>query len=163
MEAPTIDYIEHTTDYFDTVSEEIEEGEETDLAYYGSEFYVMPDTTVPVTNSSESIRWVYTIDIDRMCFSVNNGAHFRLRNLPRGGANSKNWIKYLALDGMGTRCTDPCTPAEFVADLYPLKIKPARNGLKAWRITGRRQSFSPSINSMKRPPKIRHVRMTSLW
>lgn len=55
-----------------------------------------------------------------MSFSVDNGAHFQLDNIPRGLIeNNTEWIEYLALDGRGWRCLKPSTPRQLVADLHP--------------------------------------------
>ena len=46
-----------------------------------------------------SIEWTYTIDLDQEVFSVDNGAHFRLKNMPK----NDEWIKALFHDSQGNR------------------------------------------------------------
>ncbi|KAI9769921.1 MAG: hypothetical protein M1840_003630 [Geoglossum simile] len=48
------------------------------------------------------IEWVYTIDLDREVFSVDNGAHFHLDKIPRNDV----WIKAVAMDASGLRTLD---------------------------------------------------------
>lgn len=67
-----------------------------------------------------------------MSFSVDNGAHFRLDNIPRGLIeNNTEWIEYLALDGRGWRCLKPSTPRQLVADLHP-NLKLSAEGLELY-------------------------------
>lgn len=61
-----------------------------------------------------SIEWSYTIDLDQEVFSVDNGAHFRLKNMPR----NDEWIKALFHDSQGNRFLLPhLVPADSVATL----------------------------------------------
>ena len=61
-----------------------------------------------------SIRWAFTIDLDREVFSVDNGAHFRLNHIPR----INEWQKALFLDRHRNRFLLPhLVPAESVATL----------------------------------------------
>lgn len=67
-----------------------------------------------------------------MPFSVDNGAHFRLDNIPRGLIeNNTEWIEYLALDGRGWRCLKPSTPRQLVADLHP-NLRLSTEGLELY-------------------------------
>lgn len=47
--------------------------------------------------------WVYTLDLDREVFSVDNGAHFRLDRV----SGNDNWIEALALDSNSKRLALP--------------------------------------------------------
>ena len=58
------------------------------------------------------IQWIYTIDLDREIFSVNNGAHFRLNRIPVG------WSKALFTDDTGhTFLLPQRVPTESIATL----------------------------------------------
>lgn len=60
------------------------------------------------------IEWTYTIDLDREVFSVDSGAHFRLKHIPR----NDEWIKALFLDTEGNRFLLPqLLPADSIATL----------------------------------------------
>ena len=61
-----------------------------------------------------SIEWTYTIDIDQEVFSIDNGAHFRLKNMPK----MDGWIQALFHDSQGNRFLLPhLVPVESVATL----------------------------------------------
>ncbi|KLO06163.1 hypothetical protein SCHPADRAFT_946329 [Schizopora paradoxa] len=78
-------------------------------------------TWLPVSESSEyglflsrtppligrSATWVYTIDLDRMIYTLDNAIHFDLFRMPRSG----EWTRHLAFDGRGHRCLEPGTSA----------------------------------------------------
>lgn len=58
------------------------------------------------------IQWIYTINLDREIFSVNNGAHFRLNQIPA------EWSKALFTDSRGhTFLLPQLVPTESVATL----------------------------------------------
>ncbi|KAL5480245.1 hypothetical protein ACEPAI_1515 [Sanghuangporus weigelae] len=80
--------------------------------------YRRPSNEAPVNDVN--IRWVYMIDLDRLVFSVDGAAHFKLNSIPRG-EDGQEWIQYLGQDGVGWRCLKPSTPKTHVADveLYP--------------------------------------------
>ncbi|KAL5500881.1 hypothetical protein ACEPAH_9268 [Sanghuangporus vaninii] len=80
--------------------------------------YRRPSSEAPVNDVN--IRWVYTIDLDRLVFSVDGTAHFKLNNIPRR-EDGEEWIRYLGQDGVGWRCLKPSTPKSHIADveLYP--------------------------------------------
>ena len=48
------------------------------------------------------IEWIYTVDLDREIFSVNNGAHFKLEQIPH-----ISWIESLADGGLGDKISLP--------------------------------------------------------
>ena len=48
------------------------------------------------------IEWVYIVDLDREVLSVNNGAHFKLDQIPK-----INWIESLADGGLGDKIALP--------------------------------------------------------
>lgn len=59
------------------------------------------------------IEWVYIIDLDREIFSVNNGAHFKLGQIPH-----INWIEALDNGGLGDKIVLPnLVPEEAIANL----------------------------------------------
>ncbi|KAL5513992.1 hypothetical protein ACEPAG_2753 [Sanghuangporus baumii] len=66
---------------------------------------------------SRSHDYVYVIDLDRLIFSVNDGAFFPLDNIPRGDGGNK-WMAYLALDGDEHVILLPDAPRHFTAGLY---------------------------------------------
>ncbi|KAI9782560.1 MAG: hypothetical protein M1839_004804 [Geoglossum umbratile] len=59
-------------------------------------------SVLPDAGNDLFIEWVYTIDLDREVFSVDNGAHFHLDKIPRDDA----WIKAVAKDANGLRTLD---------------------------------------------------------
>lgn len=59
------------------------------------------------------IEWVYTVDLDRETFSVNNGAHFKLHQVPH-----IDWINSLADGDLGDKISLPgAVPIEALSDL----------------------------------------------
>ena len=59
------------------------------------------------------IEWIYTVDLDREVFSVNNGAHFKLDQVPH-----IDWINSLTSGGLGDQISLPGTiPLEAVTSL----------------------------------------------
>lgn len=59
------------------------------------------------------IEWIYIVDLDREIFSVNNGAHFKLDQVPH-----IDWINSLANGGLGDQISLPGTiPVEAVTSL----------------------------------------------
>ncbi|KAH8113084.1 hypothetical protein DFH11DRAFT_1602959 [Phellopilus nigrolimitatus] len=60
----------------------------------------------------------YTIDLDRMAFSVDDEVHFKLDNIPRGGDNM-SWYYFARSDKYKTKYLWPKVLPEFGADLYP--------------------------------------------
>ena len=59
------------------------------------------------------IEWIYIVDLDREIFSVNNGAHFKLEQVPH-----IDWINSLAKGGLGDRISLPgILPLEAVTSL----------------------------------------------
>ena len=59
------------------------------------------------------IEWIYIVDLDREVFSVNNGAHFKLDQVPH-----IDWINSLADGGLGDKISLPGTiPLEAVTSL----------------------------------------------
>ena len=59
------------------------------------------------------IEWIYIVDLDREIFSVNNGAHFKLDQVPQ-----IDWINSLANGGLGDQISLPGTiPLEAVTSL----------------------------------------------
>ena len=59
------------------------------------------------------IKWIYIVDLDREVFSVNNGAHFKLDQVPH-----IDWINSLASGGLGDQISLPGTiPPEAVTSL----------------------------------------------
>ena len=59
------------------------------------------------------IEWIYIVDFDREVFSVNNGAHFKLDQVPH-----IDWINSLASGGLGDQISLPGTiPLEAVTSL----------------------------------------------
>ena len=89
------------------------------------------------------IEWTYIIDLDRMAFSVDNGAHFALDNIPRGPA-SKDWIQCVGLDCVKKRCMPPWTPLEFIADMHPSIPIPDDDLIAYNTLEGYVQSIEPS-------------------
>ncbi|KAH8112904.1 hypothetical protein DFH11DRAFT_1545444 [Phellopilus nigrolimitatus] len=79
----------------------------------------------------EFVGWIYTLDLDLLVFSVDEGAHFRLNNIPRG-EDGKKWIYYLTTDGCGRHCLRPDTPREYVAMLVA-NVPLAEDGLAHYR------------------------------
>lgn len=99
----------------------------------GEQYACTPGPDAP--QNDIMIEWVYVIDFDRMAFSVDNGAHFRLDNIPRerSGEPNMNWDAYLSLDGKGSRCLRPNTPKEYVADWVP-QVEPSSEGLAVYEV-----------------------------
>lgn len=65
-----------------------------------------------LTSDGDYIEWMYTIDLDREIFSVDNSAHFTLNRIPG------NWIEALFCDILSNRFLLPqLVPAESVATL----------------------------------------------
>ena len=62
--------------------------------------------------NDEYAQWIYTIDLSRLEFVIDNKIFFRLDNIPRGPEGS-DWIGYIQVDGSGIRCMDPLTPKEY--------------------------------------------------
>ena len=59
------------------------------------------------------IEWVYILDLDREIFSVNNGAHFKLEQIPHIA-----WIEALAIGELGDQIVLPGSlPTEALANL----------------------------------------------
>ena len=59
------------------------------------------------------IEWIYTVDLDREIFSVNNGAHFKLDQVPH-----IDWISSLTQGGLGDLISLPgAIPPEAVMSL----------------------------------------------
>ena len=59
------------------------------------------------------IEWIYIVDLDREIFSVNNGAHFKLDQVPH-----IDWINSLANGGLGDQISLPGTiPVKAVTSL----------------------------------------------
>ena len=76
-----------------------------------------PSLLPPLTGSNnlwiESTEWIYTLDLDRQTFTVNNGAHFKLDQVPR-----IDWINSLADGRLGDKIALPGTvPIDAVTDL----------------------------------------------
>ncbi|KLO06064.1 hypothetical protein SCHPADRAFT_946410 [Schizopora paradoxa] len=63
--------------------------------------------------------WIYTIDLDRLIFTIDNSAHFDLFRI-RSNGGAGDWIKYLALDGRGRRCFEPAPPESLLPNLKDL-------------------------------------------
>ena len=71
---------------------------------------VIPSSLPPVVND---IDYIYTVDLDRETFSVNNGAHFKLEQIPH-----IDWIESLADGGLGDQISLPgAVPMEAVTHL----------------------------------------------
>ena len=69
------------------------------------------------------IEWVYTIDLDKEVFTVNNGAHFKLDQIPRGA-----WINAMAHTFVGDTVVLPgSVPKEAIADLVVKPQAPSPN------------------------------------
>lgn len=81
----------------------------TDLpGFMGSQ---LPSLLAPLNDTY--IEWVYTVDLDRETFSVNNGAHFKLDRIPH-----IDWINALANGGLGDKIALPgAVPMEAVRHL----------------------------------------------
>ena len=70
-----------------------------------------PSSLAPLNDTS--IEWIYTFDLDRETFTVNNGAHFKLDQVPR-----IDWINSLANGGLGDKISLPgAVPMEAVTSL----------------------------------------------
>ena len=52
--------------------------------------------------NDEYAQWIYTIDLSRLEFVIDNKIFFRLDNIPRGPEGS-DWIGYIQVDGSGIR------------------------------------------------------------
>ncbi len=71
----------------------------------------LPSLLTPLNDTR--IEWIYTVDLDRETFSVNNGAHFKLDQIPH-----IDWISSLAKAGLGDEVSLPgSVPEEAVTDL----------------------------------------------
>ena len=63
--------------------------------------------------NSRRIEWIYIVDLDREAFSVNNGTHFKLDQIPH-----IDWISSLAKAALGDEVSLPgSVPEEAVTDL----------------------------------------------
>ena len=70
-----------------------------------------PSSIAPVND--DSIQWIYTVDLDREVFTVNNRAHFKLDQVPH-----IDWIRSLANGGLGDTISLPgAVPMEAVTSL----------------------------------------------
>lgn len=70
-----------------------------------------PSSLAPVND--DSIQFIYTVDLDREVFSVNNGAHFKLDQVPH-----IDWIGSLVNVGIGNTISLPgAVPMEAVTSL----------------------------------------------
>ncbi|RAH74688.1 uncharacterized protein BO66DRAFT_467381 [Aspergillus aculeatinus CBS 121060] len=56
--------------------------------------------------------WVYTIDLDKEIFSIDNAVHFRLSSI----ASDRNWTMYLGKDARRRRAPAKWTPSHVLAD-----------------------------------------------
>ena len=71
----------------------------------------LPSFLVPLNDLY--IEWVYILDLDREIFSVNNGAHFKLDQVPH-----INWIEAIAVGELGDQIVLPgALPEEALANL----------------------------------------------
>lgn len=59
------------------------------------------------------LEWVYTIDLDRELFTVDETLHFKMTKIPRSGG----WIKYIGEDGHDRRAFKTFTPKEIIGDV----------------------------------------------
>ena len=59
------------------------------------------------------IEYTYTVDLDREIFSVDDGAHFKLSNVPHG----REWIKYVGQNSRECRVLKRGTPKEIAASV----------------------------------------------
>lgn len=70
-----------------------------------------PSSLAPLNDTW--IEWIYTVDLDRETFSVNNGAHFKLHRVPH-----VDWINSLADGELGDKIILPgSVPMEAVTNL----------------------------------------------
>lgn len=70
-----------------------------------------PSSLAPLNDTY--IEWIYTVDLDRETFSVNNGAHFKLDRVPH-----VDWINSLGNGGLGDKIVLPgAVPMEAVTNL----------------------------------------------
>lgn len=77
-----------------------------------------------------SVEWVYTIDLDREIFSVDNGAHFRLYRV----SGNDDWIKALALDADFSRLALPQYVGEDVVTSLTTNTEGfAPNAAECWK------------------------------
>ncbi|KAH0539040.1 hypothetical protein FGG08_004386 [Glutinoglossum americanum] len=87
-------------------------------------------SVLPSLGEGDVIQWIYTVDLDRGVFSVDNGAHFHLDKIPR----SDVWIKALARDISGWRNLDTkLVPKECVAHLALTPRPPAPALLEVYK------------------------------
>ena len=72
---------------------------------------VVPSFLVPLNDLY--IEWVYVLDLDREIFTVNNGAHFKLDQIPH-----LDWIDALAVGELGDQIALPgAVPKDALANL----------------------------------------------
>ncbi|KAH8113165.1 hypothetical protein DFH11DRAFT_1603370 [Phellopilus nigrolimitatus] len=108
-----------------------------------AKYFIKPRRRHPVLDYEISIFWIYTLDLDRLIFSVDEGACFRLDNIPRG-EDSRKWIRYLSLDGCGKYCLRPDTPGVYVAPPLFLPLPSTELEKNAYL-----RAFPPSIGRLK--------------
>ncbi len=81
----------------------------TDLPEFMREDH--PSLLAPLNEAG--IEWIYTVDLDRETFSVNNGAHFKLEQVPH-----IDWINSLADGRLGDKISLPsAVPMEAITSL----------------------------------------------
>ena len=72
------------------------------------------------------IEWIYIVDLDREVFSVNNGAHFKLDQVPH-----VDWINSLTCGELGDQISVPGTiPLEAVTSLVAERTFQSSNSLQ---------------------------------
>lgn len=115
----------------DDDAEEITDEVEED-AYdhpWGMDTCTLPDFR-PMVNDL-FIEWVYTIDLDKDVFTVDNGAHFRLNRIP--ALPTSTWINGLTHGRRGDRLLLPSSvPEEAIADLKVELPSPAAGELELY-------------------------------
>ncbi|KAH8112903.1 hypothetical protein DFH11DRAFT_390183 [Phellopilus nigrolimitatus] len=101
-----------------------------------AKYYSKPSRRPP-----SDYEWTYTLDLDLLAFSINDGVHFRLNNIPRG-EDGKKWIYYLTSDGYGKRCLRPDTPRKYVVTLVS-DVSPTADGLAHY------ETFASDVNHIR--------------
>ena len=96
----------------------------------------VPSFLVPLNDLC--IEWVFILDLDREIFTVNNGAHFKLDQVPH-----VNWIEALAVGELGYQIVLPgALPEEALANLVAgpqvmdsTKVRIFSALISAWTLT----------------------------
>jgi len=115
----------NTNDEVDDVEEDVESTTEDEYPW-GVDTAILPDFT-PAFNDV-FIEWVYTIDLDKEVFTIDNGAHIQLSQI-----RSTAWIDALAHGRYGDRLLLPSSvPQEAITDLVVKLPSPSASMLQLY-------------------------------